>query len=143
MASCAQQHHSCMMILCTIRLWMRAQAGASALAAMHGGACADADVAADGDADEAIGMRVVGIGGRVVLRRARADAGSVAAGDRGGATVPPPAATQAAGNSASRAPRQRVGDECRRRLMRILPRAMNSSAALSAALADATVLIGA
>ena len=38
----------------------------------------------------------------------------------GGAAVPPPAATDAAGSSASQAPRQRVGDECRRRLMRML-----------------------
>ena len=38
----------------------------------------------------------------------------------------------------SQAPRQRVGDECRRRLMSMLPRAMDSSAAPSAALAAAT-----
>ena len=38
----------------------------------------------------------------------------------------------------SQAPRQRVGDECRRRLMGMLPCAMDSSAAPSAALASAT-----
>ena len=36
------------------------------------------------------------------------------------------------------APRQRVGEECRRRLMSMLPCAMDSSAAPSAALAAAT-----
>ena len=36
------------------------------------------------------------------------------------------------------APRQRVGEECRRRLMSMVPCAMDSSAALSAALAAAT-----
>ena len=38
----------------------------------------------------------------------------------------------------SQAPRQRVGDECRRRLMSMLSCAMASSAAPSAALAAAT-----
>ena len=38
----------------------------------------------------------------------------------------------------SQAPRQRVGDECRRRLMSMLSCAMDSSAAPSAALAAAT-----
>ena len=45
-ALCAQPHHSCTMIRCTSRLWMRARAGASALAAMHEGACADASLLA-------------------------------------------------------------------------------------------------
>ena len=69
----------------------------------------------------AIGMRAVGTGGRIVLRCARADSDSMAVGDRGGAAVPPPAATHAAGNGASQAPRQRVGDECRRRLISMMP----------------------
>ena len=43
----------------------------------------------------------------------------------------------------SQAPRQRVGDECRRRLMSMLPCAMGSSAAPSAALAAATERPGA
>ena len=38
----------------------------------------------------------------------------------------------------SQAPRQRVGDECRRRRMSMLSRAMDPSAAPSAALAAAT-----
>ena len=44
----------------------------------------------------------------------------------------------AAGNDESQAPRQRVGDECRRRLMSMLSCAMDSSAAPSAVLAAAT-----
>ena len=43
----------------------------------------------------------------------------------------------AAGNDESQAPRQRVGDECRRRLMSMLSCAMDSSAAPSVALAAA------
>ena len=68
----------------------------------------------------AIGMRAIGIEGRIALRFTRADVGAVAVGDRGGAAVPPPAATHAAGVGASQAPRQRVSDECRKRLMSML-----------------------
>ena len=41
-----------MILWCTSKLRMRARAGASALAAMRKDACVNADVAADGDADE-------------------------------------------------------------------------------------------
>ena len=71
-------------------------------------------------------------------RCARADANAAADGDRGGIAAPPPVATHAAGNGASQAPRQRVGDECLRRLMSMLSCAMDSSSAPSAALAAAT-----
>ena len=86
----------------------------------------------------AVGMWAVGIGRRVVPRRARADAGVVADGDRGCVVAPPSVVTHAAGNGGSQAPRQRVGGECLRRLMSMLSCAKDSSAAASAALAAAT-----
>jgi len=112
---------------------------ASALAAMREDACVDAGVVADGDADEPPltwpsqpdrngrrrGQR--GNGGDQGLgsrnRRYDGAAGYVSRCQRdgswrpGSAAVLLPAATHAAGNSASQAPRQRVGDECRKRLM--------------------------
>ena len=46
----AQQHRSCVMILCTSRLWVRVRAGALVLVACED-ARADGDAAEDGDMD--------------------------------------------------------------------------------------------
>ena len=141
-ALCAQQHHSCTMVLCTRRLWMRARAGASALAAMYEDAGAYADVVADGNADDPPfswpsqpdhsghhhRQRGNGVDQHVGSRNRREDsaAGYVGRCRRsgswrsGGGAVPPPAVTHGSGSDASQAPRQRVGDKCRRRLMSML-----------------------
>ena len=87
---------------------------------------------------EAVGTRAVGIGRSVVPQCARADADAVAYGDRGGAAALAPVVIYAAESGGSQAPRQRVGDERLRRLMRMLSCAMDSSTAPSAALAAAT-----
>ena len=83
-------------------------------------------------------MRAVGIGKRMVPQCARADAGAVADGDRCGVAALTSVAIHAVENGGSQEPRQRVGDESRRRLMYMLSCATDSSTALSAAMAAAT-----
>ena len=51
MAPRAQQHRSCVMIVCTSRLWARARAGALVLAAVRENVRADAVAVADSDVD--------------------------------------------------------------------------------------------
>ena len=91
----------------------------------------------------AVGMRAVGTGRSIVPQCARADADAVADGDRGGVAALTSVVIHAAENGGSQALRQRVGDECLRRLMSMLPCAMDSSTAPSAALVAATEMASA
>ena len=52
MALRVQKHRPCVIILCTSRLWVHAQAGALVLAAVREHVRADANAAADSDVDE-------------------------------------------------------------------------------------------
>ena len=111
-ASCAQQHRSCVMVYVPVGCGVRARAGVLVLAAVREGVRADADAAADGNVDEP-------------------PCTCLSQPDRVGRS-------HAGGGDESQASRQRVGGECRKRLMSILSCAMDSSAAPRAALAAAT-----